>query len=777
MYFLTSISILTGSLFTQGVDPGTINLTPARTFNNMTANDYVSGQSPSFHSYINPVIPGDHPDPTLTKIDNYFYTSGSSFNPTPKIYRSTDLVHWEVIAQPVSASWSGYGDDPGDGIWGGHMVLYNDIYWHFFGRGGGSMYFVTANQPEGPWSNPTRMEVPSGMSGLGVDNSIFIDDETGKWYLLTKAGPENNHIVELGEDGQPAGVVLDLTWLNPDSEGNPYGWAEGPVMWKCNGYYYYSFAQHLVGEQYVMRSDTLTDEEPAWTIIGDNIFTGSRGTFNTPNHISPVVLLNDSTSWTIVHSYHSSSSWYAQGRQGLLCQVMYNDQGFPVIQFPPNTAVQAPALPGSGIPWMVPKSDMFNSSKLKPDWSFLGYTPDNTYSLTERDGWLYLKPYQGSNTVIQNDGEHSYSLITRVDFQPESTSDEAGLWIINGPETHYVKVFTTANSDGESMLAFRFEDTSYAVENTIGSTVWFKLLRNEHMISGFYSSDGFTWIRIGEPINAAALDMQQTQYNNFTGSQQGLYVEGKSAFFDLYIYRDAYTKIAANNPANGFGTSPSSSYLRSINNDDWAMYAGVFFGGSDYQKYPSSMEIEAASATSGGVVEVWLDSIDTGKKIGECKIENTVSLLTYKLFTAEVDTVSGMHDVYLRFLGTGTEELFRLKWFRFLSPYDSPTKVENIQGAAVIRSFSLNRNYPNPFNPVTTIIYDIPISAYVQINIYDVLGRHVAALVDEIQAANRYSVRWNASNFGAGVYFCKMVARNKGRSAAFTSVRKLLLLK
>lgn len=70
------------------------------------------------------------------------------------------------------------------------------------------------------------------MSGLGVDNLIFNDNDTGKWYLLNKAGHENNHIVELGEDGQPTGVVLDLTWLNPNSEENPYGWlkGEGPVM-------------------------------------------------------------------------------------------------------------------------------------------------------------------------------------------------------------------------------------------------------------------------------------------------------------------------------------------------------------------------------------------------------------------------------------------------------------------------------------------------------------------------------------------------------------------
>jgi len=80
------------------------------------------GQSVSFQTYMNPVIPGDHADCTLTKVGNDYYTTGSSFNPTPVIYHSTNLVHWQAIGRPVSASWTGYGDTPGGGCWGGHMV-------------------------------------------------------------------------------------------------------------------------------------------------------------------------------------------------------------------------------------------------------------------------------------------------------------------------------------------------------------------------------------------------------------------------------------------------------------------------------------------------------------------------------------------------------------------------------------------------------------------------------------------------------------------------------
>jgi len=739
---------------------------------------YGYAQSPSFQTYVNPIIPGDHPDPTLTKIGGYFYTSGSSFNPTPKIYRSTDMVHCEVISQPVSASWSEYGDSASAGIWGGHMVLYNGIYWHFFGKGpgpGGTMYFVTANQPEGPWSSPTEIQVPDSMTDLGVDNSIFIDDETGKWYLLTKYWQVNNHIVELGMDGQPTGEILDLTWLNADSA---YGWAEGPVMWKCKDYYYYSFAEHLYGRQYVMRSDTLTDDESDWTVVASssNMFTGSPGTFNRPNHISPVVMLDDSTSWTIAHSYYAGTSWYAQGRQGLLCQLTYDAEDFPSIQYPPSSAVQAPALPSGGIPWMVPKSDFFDSTELKPEWSFLGYTPDSLHSLTDRPGWLRLSP-RGTeeNTVIQNDGEHSYSLIAKVDFEPESTSDEAGLWIINGPETHYAKVFSTVNSESENVLAFSFQDISYEVENTIGDTVWFKLLRDNHMISGFYSSDGLTWSQIGEPINALSLDREQTSFNDFTGSQQGLYVEGKRAFFDLYIYRDAYTKIDARYPANRFGVSAASNYLSDIQNDDWALYAGVEFGGNaEYPKSPDSFAVVASSAASGGVVEVWLDSIDTGSKIAECSVSSTGDWETFEVFTSDVDSVAGRHDVYLKFTGDGTDPLLRLQWLKFLIEGDSLSSIEESSSSRIPRNYVLEQNYPNPFVLSTTIRFGVPNNnSFVSLKVYSLLGQEVAVLAEREFSRGMHSVTFDASRLANGMYFYII----KTKDPEFVVTKKMILIR
>jgi xylan 1,4-beta-xylosidase len=661
-----------------------------------------SGKSPSFETYTNPVIPGDHPDATLTRIGNDFYTTGSSFNVTPVIYHSTDLVHWKAISQPVKASWSDYGDTPGGGCWGGQMVYYNNKYWHFFSSAN-TMYYVTASKPEGPWSEPVKINNPSQLYyGLGYDNSIFIDDD-GKWYLVVKNGRPNNGIVELDDNGQPTGVFYDLKWLNP-APSHPYSWAEGPVMWKYKGYYYYSFARDLSGGQKVMRSRTLTADQSSWKMLGDffnindPLIPGSL--FAEPNHSSAVIMLDDSTHW-VIHPLYAKDEWRGQGRQGLFNQVIYNADNKPTAHYPVNRHYIAPNLPSSGIPWMVPKSDFFNTEKLNPEWSLLGYTPDDKYSLTDRSGWLRLSPKDNKmNTVTKNDGEHNYSLITRLEFNPESTSDETGLIILRGDEKKFVKLASRKNKAGNKVINFSYDTKKYEAENKIGNTLWLKIIRINHIINGFYSSNGIDWIQVGKSFDVSEID-SYSDFSSFTGTRQGLFVQGSyDAFFDLYIYRDAYSPILAECPANQYGTASTTlsqgiCLLDSIHNDDWALYAGVEFGNSEYLKAPKAIEIIASCTGKGGIVEVWLDSINTGTKIAECEISNTGDWDKFETFTAPVVYVQNRHDLYLRFKGTDAGRLFKLKLVSF--SYDPGNIIISsciglVPDINIVNQNSLNQN-------------------------------------------------------------------------------------
>jgi xylan 1,4-beta-xylosidase len=634
----------------------------------------IFAQSASFKTYMNPVIPGDHPDCTITIIGNDFYTTGSSFNVTPTIYHSTDLVHWEAIARPVSASWLEFGDKPGGGCWGGQIVLYKGEYWDFFSKAN-TMYFVKASKPSGPWSEPVMIKNPSTINyGLGYDNSILIDDNN-KWYLVIKNGRPNNGIVELGNDGQPTGLVYNLNWLNPDPS-YPYSWAEGPVMWKDNEYYYYSFARDLAGGQKVMRSKKLTAEQNSWEMLGDffneNDPQKETALFTNPNHASQAVKISDGTSW-VLHPLYAKGEWKGQGRQGLLNQVRYDSQARPTADYPTNKFFNAPKLPSSGIPWMVPKSDFFSSAKLNPEWSFLGYTQKKKISLTERSGWLRISPKDSmkTNTLTKNDGEHNYSLITRMEFTAKTASDEAGLLILRGDEKMFVKLACSTTPEGKSGIFFSFENYKQFVENDGSEIIWLKIVRNNHKISGYFSGDGKNWKQVGEPVDISAID-SYSDFSSFTGTRQGLYVKGsKDALFDFYIYRDAYTPILAECPANQFGTLATKGKneigsLDDINNNDWALYAGVEFGNKEYKMKPSSITITASCESKGGVVEVWVDSLDSKNKIAECKISNSGGLDKYKEFSVPLlKTISGRHDVYLRFKGNDSEKLFSLQSFVF----------------------------------------------------------------------------------------------------------------
>ncbi len=88
-----------------------------------------------------------------------------------------------------------------------------------------------------------------------------------------------------------------------------------------------------------------------------------------------------------------------------------------------------------------------------------------------------------------------------------------------------------------------------------------------------------------------------------------------------------------------------------------------------------------------------------------------------------------------------------------------------------ITEFKLDQNYPNPFNPTTTISFQLPIASQVTLKIYDLLGKEVVTLVDEMKNAGSYRFNFDASQLASGMYFYRLDTKN------FSQVRKMILLK
>ena len=92
--------------------------------------------------------------------------------------------------------------------------------------------------------------------------------------------------------------------------------------------------------------------------------------------------------------------------------------------------------------------------------------------------------------------------------------------------------------------------------------------------------------------------------------------------------------------------------------------------------------------------------------------------------------------------------------------------------------FELQNNYPNPFNPTTTLSYALPTESKVTLKIYNALGQVVATPVNGIVTAGYQSAEWRASNVASGVYFYRVEATSLGDpSKTFTQVKKMVLMK
>ncbi|MBD3170047.1 MAG: S8 family serine peptidase [candidate division Zixibacteria bacterium] len=121
----------------------------------------------------------------------------------------------------------------------------------------------------------------------------------------------------------------------------------------------------------------------------------------------------------------------------------------------------------------------------------------------------------------------------------------------------------------------------------------------------------------------------------------------------------------------------------------------------------------------------------------------------------------------------GTEWSYEAFSFTVIGDTRDPLDLSRLDDLdpAIPANFALAGNYPNPFNPATNIRYQLPVSANVTLDIYNVLGQKVETLVNGYQEAGYHSVSWDASGYSSGVYFAKL------SDGAETATQKMMLVK
>jgi xylan 1,4-beta-xylosidase len=615
------------------------------------------------NTYVNPVLPGDHPDPTLLKVGNDFYHCGSTFhfNPYMPIYHSKDMVHWEIIGRVLPQSKAGWvADRPSGGIWQGAITYFYGSYWIYFSAGG--QWFCKANSPIGPWSEPVEVKTNPVTGPLGYDNSIFVDDD-GKPYMVIKNGQKVNRIQELGKEGQLTGTVIDLDWINAKLQ---YSWAEGPVMCKRNGYYFYFPAGDVSGGQYVLRGKELTSDSTKWERLGEFFkpVTDPNVGFRRPNHMSAPVQLANGTWWTIAQSYekYDGDDWSGTGRQTSLYQVIWEgDRPWGVA--PTTEPIIKPNLPQSGILWRSVQSDDFDAEILNLNWHFLTKKAAANYSLADRKGWIRLIPDSTRTHLVQKETDHFYTVVTRVELDAADTTAKAGIYLTNGNQNVIARLYT--GFDNGKRIIFNLDKETRSIANQFGNTVLLKLERNEHNLTAYYSGDGNNWISLGTPINAVDLDKAQPNWNSWVGTSVGLFAEGKTADFDFFICKDGLSSMNAVGYSNYYGVKTIKKETEKVVtntsvNGGWFMISGVELG----KKSPAAIEVVASSAVNGNL-EIWLDDLKNGKLIATIPVKAIKGENGWKTFSKTVKNINGHHDVFVKFPEGKQGEIY-IKSLKFL---------------------------------------------------------------------------------------------------------------
>jgi xylan 1,4-beta-xylosidase len=243
-----------------------------------------------------------------------------------------------------------------------------------------------------------------------------------------------------------------------------------------------------------------------------------------------------------------------------------------------------------------------------------------------------------------------------------NTETKAGIYLTNGNQSVFGRLFT--GFDRTKKIVLTLDTATRSAINPFGNTVWLKLERNGHHLTGYYSGNGKKWISLGKPINAMKLDKVQPNFNSWVGTSIGLFAEGKPADFDFFVCKDGFSAMPAIGYNNYYGVEAvdkngSHSVTNTSVDGGWFMISGVDLG----EIAPSAVKMEIYSQIKGNF-EIWLDDLTGGTPIAFIPVRE-MNQHYYKTSSATVKGITGHHDVFVKFPSGSKGKLF-IKSLRFV---------------------------------------------------------------------------------------------------------------
>ena len=469
-------------------------------------------------TYLNPILAGDHPDPSILRDGDDYYMTFSTFDAYPglTIWHSQDLVNWQPL---VSALTRNIGS-----VWAPELCQHKGRYYLYIptkktavAGSRTTSWVIWADDIRGPWSEPIDLNLPRH-----IDPGHAVGEDGSRWLFLS--GVDRVRLADDGLSTVGAPEKVYQPWRYPDDWEVEAFSPEGPKVLRHGDYYYLVLAVggtsgpptgHMV---IAARSKSIHGpwehhprnplvrttrvEEKWWSRGHATLVQGPGGDW-----------------WGVYHGYENG--FWTLGRQALLAPVTWSRDGWP--EFGGGDLSQPIPKPAGGkaVAHGLALSDDFTRDKYGIQWNFFSPAPDEARRLARKDGVLHLKasgdmPSNSSPLVfIAPDQDYEFECEIEVDAEAR-----AGLLLF-----YDHKLYCGLGFGAEQFVMHRYGTEHGQFANPYGRRLFLRIRNRRHVVSIHISPDGKNWKR--GPRGYEVSGYHQNVRGGFMSLKPALYAAGK----------------------------------------------------------------------------------------------------------------------------------------------------------------------------------------------------------------------------------------------------------
>lgn len=437
-------------------------------------------------TYLNPVLSGDRPDPSVLKDGADYYMTHSSFFSYPGllIWHSTDLVNWQPLAPALKKNVGS--------VWAPDLVKHQGRYFIYFPGlkdGRTTNYVIHADRIDGPWSDPIDLDIVGR-----IDPGHVVDDK-GRRYLFLDGG----NMIQLADDGLSVTGKMRKVY---DGWKYPSDWVvgsfslEGPKLLRRGEYYYLVMAEGGTAgppTSHMVVSARATSLNGPWENSPYNPIVHTRsGDEKWWSRGHGTLVEGPDGKWYLMYHAYENGYW-TLGRQTLLEPVewtadgWFRSSGYDVGKPIPKPGKLAPA--GNARHGMA-LSDDFTTNKMGVQWSFHQGTDADAARYRYDHGALVLQAKgdspRNASPLAFLAGDQAYQVDVEVEIGENAS---AGLLVF-----YNEKLYAGLGFDRHGLIMHRY-GTDRPERGVVPRKLHLRLVNDRNIVSLYTSADGRQWTR------------------------------------------------------------------------------------------------------------------------------------------------------------------------------------------------------------------------------------------------------------------------------------------